>query len=409
MHRYFDHNATTPVAPEVVEAMVPYLGTEYGNASSIHRFGQRAKAAVERGRAQLAALIHCEPTELVLTSGGTEADNMAVLGVVGAARASGRAGLHVITTTIEHPAILRTCQAIEKEGVAVTYLPVDAAGFLDPGDVRRTLRPETVLITVMHANNEIGTVQPIEEMAAIAREAGVLFHTDAVQTTGKIPVDIKQMGVDLLSLSAHKFYGSKGVGALCVRKGVSLRPIMFGGHDDRDPRPGTTNVAGVVGIGAAAQMAAERLESEATRLEALRDRLEREVLTRIEDAGVNGPHNGPRLERKDDGRYRRVPNTTNLYFDYIEAESLVIALDLNGLACSTGAACATGAIEPSHVLTAIGVSAERARASIRLSLGRANNDTDIDALVAGLEKAVERLRALSPRTPAREGASVYGK
>jgi len=394
MHRYFDHNATTPVAPEVVEAMVPYLGTEYGNASSIHRFGQRAKAAVERGRAELAALIHCEPAELVLTSGGTEADNMAVLGAVGAARASGRGNLHVITTTIEHPAILRTCQAIEKEGVAVTYLPVDAAGLLDPGDVRRALRPETILITVMHANNEIGTVEPIPEIAAIAREAGVLFHTDAVQTTGKIPVDCKRMGVDLLSLSAHKFYGPKGVGALSIRKGVSLRPIMFGGHDDRDPRPGTTNVAGVVGIGAAAQLAAERLASEAKRLEALRDRLEHEVLARIEDAGVNGPRAGIK-----NGRYVRVPNTTNLYFDYIEAESLVIALDLDGLACSTGAACAAGAIEPSHVLTAIGVPAERARASIRLSLGRTNTDADIDALVAGLEKAVGRLRALSPRTP----------
>ena len=404
MHRYFDHNATTPVAPEVVEALVPYLGTEYGNASSIHRFGQRAKAAVERGRTQLAALIHCEPAELVLTSGGTEADNMAVLGAVGAvgaARASGRAGLHVITTTIEHPAILRTCQAIEKEGVAVTYLPVDATGFLDPGDVRRALRPETVLITVMHANNEIGTVQPIEEIAAIAHDAGVLFHTDAVQTTGKIPVDVKRMGADLLSLSAHKFYGPKGVGALWIRKGVSLRPIMFGGHDDRDPRPGTTNVAGVVGIGAAAQLAAETLASEANRLEALRDRLEREVLARIEDAGVNGTRVGMRVGMKD-GKYMRVPNTTNLYFDYIEAESLVIALDLDGLACSTGAACAAGAIEPSHVLTAIGAPAERARASIRLSLGRANNDADIDALVAGLEKAVERLRALSPRTPERK-------
>ncbi len=404
MHHYFDHNATTPVAPEVVEAMVPYLGTEYGNASSIHRFGQRAKAAVERGRTQLAGLIHCEPGELVLTSGGTEADNMAVLGALGAAQAAGRTDLHVITSTIEHPAILRTCQAIEGEGVAVTYLPVDTEGFIEPGDVRQALRPETFLVTVMHANNEIGTVEPIEEIAAITREAGVLFHTDAVQTTGKIPVDFQRMGVDLLSLSAHKFYGPKGVGALCIRKGVTLRPIMFGGHDDRDPRPGTTNVAGVVGIGTAAQLAAERLASEAPRLGALRDRLEREVLSRIEDAGVNCP----RVEGND-GRCWRVPNTTNLYFDYIEAESLVIALDLDGLACSTGAACAAGAIEPSHVLTAIGVPTERARASIRLSLGRANGDDGVDALVAGLEKAVARLRSLSPRTPVRAGAPVQGQ
>jgi cysteine desulfurase len=399
MHRYFDHNATTPVAPEVIEAMLPYLGTEYGNASSIHRFGQRAKAAVERGRGQLAGLIHCDPTELVLTSGGTEADNMAILGAVSAARARGLTNPHVITTTIEHPAILRTCQAIEKDGVAVTYLPVDAQGFLDTDDVRRALRPETVLISVMHANNEIGTVEPVDEIAAIAREAGVLFHTDAVQTTGKIPVDLRQVGADLLSLSAHKLYGPKGVGALYVRKGVRLRPIMFGGHDERDPRPGTTNVAGVVGIGAAAQRAAESLAAEALRLEALRDRLERQVLSRIDDAGVNGPRSS-----STDGKYARVPNTTNLYFDYIEAESLVIALDLEGLACSTGAACAAGAIEPSHVLTAIGVPAERARASIRVSLGRANSEADVDALVEGLERAVERLRALSPRTPQRNTA-----
>ena len=404
MHRYFDHNATTPVAPEVVDAMVPFLGVEYGNASSIHHFGQRAKAAVERARAQLAALIHCEPTELVLTSGGTEADNMAILGAVGAVRATLHAKQHVITSAIEHPAILRTCQAIEREGVAVAYLPVDAKGFVDPDDVRRALRPESILISIMHANNEIGTVQPIEEIAAIAREAGVLLHTDAVQSTGKIPVDVQRMGVDLLSLSAHKLYGPKGVGALYVRKGVHLRPIMFGGHDERDPRPGTTNVPSVVALGAAAQLAAERLESEAVRLGALRDRLEAEVLARIEDAGVNGP----RLGFKD-GRFWRVPNTTNLYFDFIEAESLVIALDLQGIACSTGAACSAGAIEPSHVLTALGLPPARARASIRLSLGLQNTDDDVDALVATLPRVVARLRSLSPRTPARLTVSAHSQ
>ena len=404
MHRYFDHNATTPVAPEVVDAMVPFLGVEYGNASSIHHFGQRAKAAVERARAQLAALIHCEPTELVLTSGGTEADNMAILGAVGAVRATLHAKQHVITSAIEHPAILRTCQAIEREGVAVAYLPVDAKGFVDPDDVRRALRPESILISIMHANNEIGTVQPIEEIAAIAREAGVLLHTDAVQSTGKIPVDVQRMGVDLLSLSAHKLYGPKGVGALYVRKGVHLRPIMFGGHDERDPRPGTTNVPSVVALGAAAQLAAERLESEAARLGALRDRLEAEVLARIEDAGVNGP----RLGFKD-GRFWRVPNTTNLYFDFIEAESLVIALDLQGIACSTGAACSAGAIEPSHVLTALGLPPARARASIRLSLGLQNTDDDVDALVATLPRVVARLRSLSPRTPARLTVSAHSQ
>ena len=401
MQYYFDHNATTPVAPGVLEAMLPFFGTEYGNASSIHRFGQRARAAVERARVQVADLIHCEPTELVLTSGGTEADNMAILGTLDA---SSREGKHIITSAIEHPAVLRTCQALEKEGVAVTYLPVDSMGFLDPDDVRRALRPETVLISIMHANNEIGTVQPVEKIAAIAREAGVVFHTDAVQSTGKIPVDVKRLGVDLLSLSAHKFYGPKGVGALYVRKGVPLRPILFGGHDERDPRPGTTNVPSVVGLGAAAQLAAATLESESRRLGALRDRLEKEVLARVDDAGVNGP----RLGYKD-GSFWRVPNTSNLYFDFIEAESLVIALDLKGIACSTGAACSAGTVEPSHVLLAIGVAPERARASIRLSLGRQNTGTDVNALLATLPSVVERLRALSPRTPAKVGVSAQSK
>jgi len=401
MQYYFDHNATTPVTAGVLEAMLPFFGTEYGNASSIHRFGQRAQAAVERARAQVAALLHCDPTELVLTGGGTEADNMAILGTV---RAGLRKSRHVITTAIEHPAVLRTCQALERGGVAVSYLPVDSMGFLDPNEVRKALRPETVLISIMHANNEIGTVQPLEEIAAIAREAGVVFHTDAVQSTGKIPVDVKHLGVDLLSLSAHKFYGPKGVGALYVRKGVSVHPIMFGGHDERDPRPGTTNVAGIVGLGAAAQLAAANMAVESRRLGGLRDRLEREVLARVKDAGVNGS----RLGHKD-GRFRRVPNTTNFYFDFIEAESLVIALDLQGIACSTGSACAAGAVEPSHVLTAIGLPAERARASIRLSLGRLNTETSVDVLLATLPGVVERLRALSPRTPAKVGASQQSK
>ena len=392
MKLYFDHNATTPVAPEVLEAMLPFLREEYGNASSIHRFGQRARAAVERARAQAAALIHCQPNELVVTSGGTEADNLAILGTV---RASAQAAKHVITSTIEHPAVLRTCQVLEKEGVAVTYLKVDFNGFLDPEQVRKALRPETVLVTIMHANNEIGTVQRLEEIAAIAREAGVLFHTDAVQSTGKIPVDVKRLGADLLSLSAHKFYGPKGTGALYVRKGVSLRPILFGGHDERELRPGTTNVAGVVGLGAAAQLAAESLEAEGPRLSALRDRLEAQVLARVEDSGVNGPRVGYR-----DGRFWRVPNTTNLYFDFIESEALVISLDLKGIACSAGAACSSGAVEPSHVLVAIGLAPDRARASIRVSLGRQTTEADVDAFLDTLPGVVERLRALSPRTPA---------
>ncbi|MBI4461116.1 MAG: cysteine desulfurase, partial [Acidobacteria bacterium] len=357
MRLYFDHNATTPVAPEVLEAIMPFLCEEYGNASSIHRLGQRARAAVERARGQVAALIHCEPNEIVFTSGGTESDNLAILGV---ARASSLPKKHVIASAIEHHAVLRSCQALEREGMAVTYLPVSAEGFVEPEQVRKALRPETVLISIMHANNEVGAVQPLAEIAAIAREAGILFHTDAVQSTGKIPVDVKRLGADLLSLSAHKLYGPKGVGALYVRQGVSLQPVLFGGHKEMDPRPGTENVAAIVGLGAAAELAARTLPQESQRLATLRDRLESGILDRITDAGVNGPTQSFR-----DGEFLRTPNTTNLYFDFIEGEALVIALDLRGIACSTGSACTSGAVEPSHVLTALGLPPERARASIR--------------------------------------------
>ena len=392
MQVYFDHNATTPLAAEVVDAMLPYLREDFGNASSIHRFGQRARAAVETARARVAALIGAEQSEIVFTGGGTEADNLAVLGAV---RGSSLPQKHVITSAIEHPAVLYTCQTLEKEGVNVTYLPVSSEGFVDPSDVRRALRPETVLITIMHANNEIGAVQPIPEIAAIAREAGVLCHTDAVQSTGKIPMDVKSLGVDLLSLSAHKFNGPKGVGALFVRKGVALQPVLFGGHGKGDPRPGTENVAGIVGLGAAARLAAETLTVECRRLGELRDRLEKAILQCIEDCGINGPK-----VARDGERYLRVPNTANLHFDYIEGESLVIALDLQGIACSTGSACSSGAVTPSHVLTAIGVPAQRARASLRFSLGRQTTAEDVEVLIAALPAVVERLRALSPQTPA---------
>ncbi len=393
MKLYFDHNATTPVAPEVLEPMLPFLREEYGNASSIHRFGQRARAAVEQARAQVASLIGCEAAEIVFTSGGTESDNLAIQGAV---RASALPRKHVITSAIEHPAVLTTCHALEREseGVSVTYLPVDSQGRVDPEQVRRELRPETVLITVMHANNEIGTVEPLAEIASIARQAGVLLHTDAVQSTGKIPVDVKRLGADLLSLSAHKFYGPKGIGALFIRKGLTLSPLFFGGHNMGEPRPGTENVASIVGLGAAAQLAADNLETEARRLSALRDRLVKGILERVSDAGINGPATG-----MQGGEFLRVPNTSNLYFDYIEGESLVIALDLQGLACSTGAACSSGAIEPSHVLTAIGVPALRARGSLRLSLGRQNTEEEVEHLLGAIPAVVERLRALSPQVP----------
>ena len=398
MKLYFDHNATTPVAPKVLEAMLPFLRQEYGNASSIHRYGQRARAAVERARAQVAALIDCEPAEVVFTSGGTESDNLAVQGAV---RASTLPSKHVITSAIEHPAVLNTCHALEKEGVAVTYLPVDSQGLVDPEQVRQSLRPETVLITIMHANNEIGTVEPLAKIASIARQAGVLLHTDAVQSTGKIPFSVKRLGADLLSLSAHKFYGPKGIGALFIRKGVTLGPLFFGGHRGGEPRPGTENVASIVGLGAAARLAGSDLETESRRLSALRDRLEQDILERVPEAGVNGLERG-----MQGGEFLRAPNTTNLYFEYIEGESLVIALDLKGVACSTGAACSSGAVEPSHVLTAIGVPAVRARSSLRLSLGRQNTEEEVDHLLETIPAVVARLRALSPQIPSEKTASA---
>ena len=378
---YFDHNATTPLAREVLEAMTPYLTEEFGNASSIHSVGQRARAGVEQARAQVAALLGARDKEVIFTSGGTEADNMAIRGVVGA---SERPRKHVITSAIEHHAVLNTCQALEAEGVAVTYVGVGPSGIVDPEDVRRAITPDTVLITVMHANNELGTVQPIAEIARIAREHKIPFHTDAVQSAGKIPFNVAELGVDLLSLSAHKLYGPKGTGALYIRRNLRLKPLMFGGHHERDRRAGTENVAGIVGFGAATELARAHLVEEGKRLAELRDDLERRLLSRIPHCGLNGDP------------ARRTPNTTNIHFDFIEGEPLVIALDLKGVAVSTGAACSSGAVEPSHVLTAIGLPPERARASLRFSVGRANSEADVDYVAEVLPAVVEHLRSLSP-------------
>ena len=381
---YLDHNATTPLAPEVFEAMKPYWLEDYGNASSIHWYGQRAKAAVEEARVEVARLLNADPSEVVFTSGGTESDNAAVFGAVEAATREANEKKHVVMTSIEHHAVLHAARALERRGVEVTYLPVGSSGVVDPADVERAIRPHTVLISVMHANNELGTIQPLEEIGRMARERGVTFHSDAVQSAGKIPVDVRKLGVDLLSLSAHKLYGPKGVGALYVRKGTALGPLLYGGHHERDRRPGTENVPGIVGLGKAASLARERLDEEDARLGTLRDDLEDGVSDSIPMVAVNGD---PK---------RRLPTTTNLRFDGVDGEALVIAMDLKGVACSTGAACSSGSLEPSHVLAAIGLTREQARSSIRFSLGHSNTKADIDITLEVLPCVVERLQSVSP-------------
>jgi cysteine desulfurase len=373
---YFDHNATTPVAPEVVQTMASCLAEVYGNASSIHHFGQRAKQLLEEARLRLAAALGCASQEVVFTSGGTEAGNLAVLGRLRQERTPRR---HAITTAIEHPAVLAACAQLQREGVEITYLPVGPGGVVDPDDVRRAIRGETALISVMHANNELGTVQPVSEIVRIAREAGVCLHSDGVQALGKIPVDTD---ANLYSVSAHKIYAPKGVGALRVRKGTALAPASFGGRHERGRRAGTENVPGAMAFARAVELL--EVEREAARVGALRDRFEAAVLDRVPAAGVNGASSP------------RVPNTSNIYFDGIDGEALVIALDLRGFAVSTGAACSSGAVEPSHVLTAIGLPPERARASIRFSFGRYNTADEVDALVGAVAAGVDHLRKISP-------------
>jgi|SRR5438034_5213825 len=375
---YLDNNATTPVLPDVLDAMRPYYAEHFGNASSIHHHGQETRAAVERARESVATLLGCRPAEVVFTSGGTEADNLAIFGLV-------RPGDHVITSTIEHHAVLNSCKHLAQKGIEVTYLPVDGRGLVDPGDLRRALRSNTQLVTIMYANNETGVIQPLAEIGKICAEGDVYFHSDAVQAASKIPIRVKDIGCDLLSISGHKFHAPQGVGALYVHKGTNLEPLFYGGSHERSRRAGTENVPGIVGLGKAAELAAKALaNSDAHDTVALRDRLENAILGITESAGVNGA-GAP-----------RVPNTTNIYFDYIEGEALVIALDLKGLAVSTGAACSSGAIEPSHVLTAMGSRPDRARASIRFSLGKQNTAEDVDFAIQLVPASVERLRELSP-------------
>ncbi len=398
---YLDHNATTAVEPAVLEAMLPFFAGEFGNASSIHTFGQRARAGVETAREQVAALLNARAQEIVFTSGGTESDNHAIFGVIQPLVTwPSKRSLdpkddidkrmviahlkHVVTTAIEHEAVLNACQDLEKQGVAISYLPVDDAGLLDPEAVRRAIRPETILITAMHANNELGTVQPLAEIGRIAEEADVYFHTDAVQSVGKIPVDVKALQLDLLSLSGHKLYAPKGVGALFIKSGTRLRQFLYGGHHQRGFRPGTENVPGIVGLGKAAELARMNMQSDAARIASLRDRLEQGLLARVPNARANAA-GAP-----------RTPNTCNITFPGIEGEALIIALDLKGLACSTGAACSSGAVEPSHVLTAIGLSAADARATIRFSLGRHTSEEETAAALEIVPAAVAQLRQLSP-------------
>jgi cysteine desulfurase len=387
VHRiYLDHNATTPVAPEVVDRMAVVLREEYGNASSVHHFGQRAKAAIDDARSAVAALLGADASEIVFTSGGTESDNFAIRGVAEALEAVKRQ--HLVTTSIEHEAVLNTFKALARRGWTTASVKVDQSGIVSADAVMEALTDQTALVTVMHANNEIGTVQPVAEIARLAKARGVIVHTDAVQSAGKIPVDVKALGVDLLSISAHKIYGPKGVGALWIRRGLRLVPLMTGGKHERSRRAGTENVAGIVGFGVAAELARAKMAAEATRLAALRDRLEDGILAAVSGTAING------------SRAPRVPNTTNISFDRVEAESLLIALDLEGIAVSTGSACSSGTLEPSHVLKAMGFPPHRTQNSIRFSLGAANTDADVDRVIAVLPGVVEKLRSLT-RTPAR--------
>jgi cysteine desulfurase len=381
MRVYFDYNATTPLAPEAMEAVVRATRELFGNASSVHHFGQQAKAALDEARSAVAALINGDPSEIIFTSGGTEADNFAIRGAAEALEPAGRR--HLVASAIEHEAVLNTLKALARRGWRTTLVPVDQSGIVSPDRVREAVTGETALVSVMHANNEIGTIQPIAEIAAIAHERGAVMHTDAVQSVGKIPVDVRALGVDLLALSAHKFNGPKGAGVLWVKRGTRMQPLLTGGKHERNRRAGTENVAAIAGLGVAAQLALSKMGAEAARVAGLRDRLEAGILRDVPGSVVNG------------ARAARVPNTTNISFDRVEAESLLIALDLEGVAVSTGSACSSGALEPSHVLRAMGFPAHRTQNSLRFSLGMFSTPAEVDHVTAILPSIVEKLRALT--------------
>lgn len=378
---YFDHSATTRVLPEVEEFMRVYFLEKWGNPSSIHSFGREARTAVEVSRKQVATLFNADPTEIVFTSGGTESDNLAIKGV---AMYKGKMKGHIITTKIEHHAVMEPCEWLKRFGFDVTYLPVSPEGFVDPGEVERAIRNDTVLISVMMANNEIGTIQPIKEIGAIAHTKGVPFHTDAVQSIGKMPIDVKADNIDLLSLSAHKFHGPKGVGALYVRKGTKIEPIIQGGGQERGLRSSTENVPGIIGLGKAAEIARRDMEPTCARMKALRDKMIKAVPELVPKAYVNG------------NKIRRLVNNAHFRFDFIEGEGLILQLDMKGIAASTGSACSTGSLEPSHVLLALGLTHEQAHGSLRVTLGRENTEEEVDYLLEVLPGVVSKLREISP-------------
>ena len=378
---YLDYAATTPCHPEVIEEMLPFFNQIYGNPSSVYQLAQKAKGVIEEAREKVARLLNAEPEEIIFTGGGTEADNMAIKGV---AFANKKRGNHIITSRIEHHAVINTCKWLEKQGLKVTYISVDKFGVIDLDELRKSLTDKTILISIMHANNEVGTIEPIQEIAKIARERGIYFHTDAVQTAGKVPIDVKESGIDMLSLSGHKLYGPKGIGALYVRKGVKISPLIHGGHHERNRRAGTENVPGIVGLGKACEIASKEMANEEKRLRELRDKLYKGLNERIDDIILNGhPH-------------RRLPGILNICVKYVEGESMLINLDLEGICVSSGSACTSGSLEPSHVLLAMGVPAEVAHGSLRFSLGRNTTQKDIDRVISVLPSIVEKLRAISP-------------
>ncbi|MDF0594046.1 cysteine desulfurase NifS [Methanotrichaceae archaeon M04Ac] len=381
---YMDHAATTPLAPEVLEAMIPYFSQRYGNPSSLHSFGREAREAVEEARAEVAALLNAEPSEIYFTSGGTESDNLAIKGI---ARRNRKKGRHIITSSIEHPAVLEVCRSLTREGFEVTYLPVTREGLVEVGAVEEAVCEDTILISIMHANNEIGTIQPLEEIGKLAREKEIYFHTDGVQTAGKIPVDVRSLGIDAFSISAHKLYGPKGAGALFIRKGVRIESIQQGGGHERGMRSGTENVPGIAGLGAAARIAKENMAEESERMRSLRDRMSGWVLKNIEGSWLNGHPD------------KRLPSNLNFSFRYIEGESLLLHLDALGIAASTGSACSSKKLAASHVLSAIGLSPVDSHGSLRITLGMSNTEEDVDYACRAIFDSVKRLREMSAMRP----------